>query len=179
MAQTNNNWLEAFRTLGLSAFLAIGVRTFVAEARYIPSESMLPTLEVNDRLMIEKLSYRFKTPQRGDVIVFMPPDEARLCTGETQKQAYIKRAIGLPGDVVEVKNSQVYINNKLLKEDYIQESPYYQYGPVTVPPNSYLVLGDNRNNSCDGHYWGFVPHENLIGRATVRYWPFNRFGTLD
>jgi signal peptidase I len=172
-----NPWLEGLKTIGLSAVLAIGIRQFVAEARYIPSGSMLPTLQINDRLIVDKISYRFNMPQRGDIVVFSP-------TPALEKQnfhdAFIKRVIGLPGDKVEVKGGRVYINDQPLREDYIgaDERPQYQWGPQVVPKDSYLVLGDNRNNSYDSHYWGFVPRENIIGRAVVRFWPPNRAGEI-
>jgi len=178
---TENPWIEGIKTIGLAAVLAFGIRTLVAEARYIPTPSMLPTLQINDRLIIDKVSYRFQDPQRGDIIVFMPPDSASLCTGQPPpiKDAYIKRVIGLPGDTVEVKEGKVFINKQPLQEKYIEEIPQYPYGPVVVAPNSYLVLGDNRNASCDSHYWGFVPRQNIIGRAIVRFWPLNRTGSID
>lgn len=171
-----NPFQEAFKTVILSAILALGIRTFVAEARYIPSGSMLPTLEINDRLIVDKLSYRFTKPQRGDVIVFSPTDQLKQLNF---KDAFIKRVIGLPGETVEVKGGRVYINNKPIGENYIKERPDYQYGPVVVPENNYLVLGDNRNNSYDSHYWGFVPEDRIIGRAVVRFWPPNRLGELN
>jgi signal peptidase I len=86
--------------------------------------------------------------------------------------------IGLPGETVEVKGGRVYVNNQPLREKYIKESPQYDYGPVIVPNDQYLVLGDNRNNSYDSHYWGFVPQDNIIGRAAVRFWPINRVGEI-
>lgn len=171
-----NPWIEAIKTVATAAVLAFGIRTFVAEARYIPSSSMVPTLEINDRLIIEKVSYHFNEPQRGDVVVFAPTDTLRE---QNFKDAFIKRIIGLPGDTVEVKGGRVYVNDRLLSEDYIAEKPNYNYGPVTVPAEQYLVLGDNRNNSYDSHYWGFVPKDRLIGRAIVRFWPLNRVGVLD
>ena len=175
-------WVEILKTLGLSAILAFGIRTFVAEARYIPSKSMVPTLQVDDRLIIDKVSYHFKQPQRGDIVVFMPPDEASaVCTGprtQRSKDAYIQRVIGLPGEKIEVKQGLVFINDSPLKETYLDSVPEYQYGPRVVPQGSYLVLGDNRNNSCDSHYWGFVPRENIIGHAIVRFWPLNRMGEI-
>ncbi|MBC7969982.1 MAG: signal peptidase I [Verrucomicrobia bacterium] len=172
---TENPWVEGLKTIGLSAVLAFGIRTFVAEARYIPSGSMLPTLQINDRLIVDKLGYHFKEPQRGDVVVFSPTD-----TLEKQNfhDAFIKRVIGLPGDKVEVKDGRVFINDQPLKENYIAENPQYQFGPVTVTQGSYLVLGDNRNNSYDSHYWGFVPRDHIIGRAIVRFWPMNRLGEI-
>ncbi|WP_354635090.1 signal peptidase I [Planktothricoides raciborskii] len=171
-----NPWLESLKTIVLSGILAIGIRTFVAEARYIPSGSMLPTLEINDRLIIDKLSYHFKDPQRGDIIVFSPTPALQK---ENFKDAFIKRVIGLPGDKVQVKLRVVYVNDQPIQEQYIQEQPNYDYGPVVVPENQYLVLGDNRNNSYDSHYWGFVPRENIIGQAVIRFFPFNRMGGID
>jgi signal peptidase I len=171
-----NPIVELLKTLVSAGILAIGIRSCVAEARYIPSESMLPTLEINDRLIVEKISYRFRKPERGDVVVFSPTDALKK---QDYKEAFIKRVIGIPGDVVEVKNNAVYVNDQKLTEKYIKEPPNYEYPPTKVPPGQYLVLGDNRNNSYDSHYWGFVPLENLIGRATVLFWPPDRLGSLD
>lgn len=173
-----NPWLEIVKTIGLAAVMAIGIRSFVAEARYIPSGSMLPTLEINDRLFIEKISYRFNPPERGDIIVFRPTDTLKQENPEL-KDAFIKRVIGTPGDVVEVRNEKVFINGEPIEEDYIAAPPEYEWGPEEVPEDSYLVLGDNRNNSYDSHYWGFVPRENIIGRAAVRFWPPDRIGEVD
>ena len=171
-----NPVVEIVKTLATALILAMGIRTLVAEARYIPSSSMEPTLEINDRLIIEKVSYRFKTPQRGDVVVFSPTDTLKE---QNFKDAFIKRVIGLPGETIEVKGGKVYVNGQPIREKYIEEAPEYSYGPETVPEDQYLVLGDNRNNSYDSHYWGFVPRKNLIGRAIVRFWPFERLGSLD
>lgn len=174
-----SSWLgELGRTIALSVILALGIRTFVAEARWIPSESMVPTLKVYDKLIVDKLSYHFTDPQRGDIVVFSPTDNI-MRDNPNLKDAFIKRVIGLPGEKVEVKGGRVYINDQPLRENYIEDLPQYKYGPATVPPNSYLVLGDNRNNSYDSHFWGFVPHDNIIGRAIVRFWPPNRVGELD
>jgi signal peptidase I len=173
--QQENSIVEALKTLGLSAILAIGIRTYVAEARYIPSGSMLPTLEINDRLIVDKVSYHFQNPQREDIIVFNPTERLEE---QNFHDAFIKRIIGLPGDTIEVKGGTVYINGKPLQENYIEAKPDYAYGPVTVPPNSYLVFGDNRNNSYDSHYWGFVPRQKIVGKAIVRFWPPNRVGGL-
>ncbi|HEY9891015.1 MAG TPA: signal peptidase I [Candidatus Sericytochromatia bacterium] len=174
--KAENPWTEALKTVALSAVLAFGIRSFVAEARYIPSGSMLPTLQINDRLIIDKISYNFRNPDRGDIIVFNPTDTLKQ---QNFKDAFIKRLIGLPGDKVEVKEGRVYVNNQPLKENYIEEKPNYNFGPVTVLPNQYLVLGDNRNNSYDSHYWGSVPRDRIIGRAVVRFWPLNRVGEID
>ncbi len=174
--KVENPWIEGLKTIVLSGVLAFGIRTFVAEARYIPSGSMLPTLQINDRLIIDKITYNFRDPQRGDIVVFSPTDELKR---QNFKDAFIKRVIGLPGEEVEVKGGRVYVNGQPLREKYIEEQPNYSYGPVKVPSNQYLVLGDNRNNSYDSHYWGFVPREYIIGRAVVRFWPLNRVGEID
>ncbi len=172
-----NPWKDGFKTLGLSLMLALGLRHFVVEPRYIPSESMLPTLQVNDHLMVDKVTYRFQDPVRGDIVVFMPTDELQE-QNPRFRTAFIKRVIGLPGDTIEVRDGQVFVNDQTLQEDYIAAPPDYTWGPETVPNAAYLVLGDNRNNSFDSHFWGYVPRENIIGRAVVRFWPPDRVGTL-
>jgi len=181
--QPENPWVEAAKTIVTAGILAIAIRTFVAEARYIPSSSMENTLQINDRLIINKFSYRFHEPKRGDIAVFMAPKRAgEVCQRikTAPKDAYIKRVIGLPGDKVEVNTKhQVLINNQVLTEKYIKEPPDYSFDPIIVPPNSYLMLGDNRNNSCDGHLWGFLPRENFIGPAVFLFWPLNRLGMLN
>ncbi|NET30605.1 MAG: signal peptidase I [Cyanothece sp. SIO1E1] len=176
--RNDNPWLEGLQTIGLSVVLALGIRHFVAEARYIPSGSMEPTLQINDRLIVEKISYYFNPPERGDIVVFWPTDELKRHSPQL-KDAFIKRVIGLPGETVEVRDGLVYVNDEPLEEDYIAAEPQYQWGPEVISPDSYLVLGDNRNNSYDSHYWGFVPRENIIGRAVVRFWPPDRLGDLE
>lgn len=172
----NNLWIEGVKTVGLSLVFAFGIRILVAEPRYVASGSMQPTLEVNDRLMVDKLSYRWSNPQRGDIIVFSPTEALKR---QNLKDTFIKRVIGLPGEKVEIKEGRVYINDQLLREKYISEHLVYGWGPVTVPPNSYLVMGDNRDNSYDGRYWGFVPRSNIIGKAVVRFWSPDRIGKID
>ncbi|MFB2898626.1 signal peptidase I [Aerosakkonemataceae cyanobacterium BLCC-F50] len=183
----DNAWLEVLKTILLSGVLALGIRTFVAEARYIPSGSMLETLQINDRLIVDKLSYNFSSPNRGDIIVFNP---TKALEEQNFHDAFIKRVIGLPGEKVELKNGKVYINGKVLQETYThgQETstdvcpagqPAFLAKPVVVPPNSYLVLGDNRRNSYDGRCWGLVPRDRIIGKASVRFWPLNSIGGID
>ncbi|MGL4504075.1 MAG: signal peptidase I [Planktothrix sp.] len=161
--------------LAIALGLSLLIRTFVAEPRFIPSDSMFPTLEINDRLVIEKVSYYLKSPQFRDIIVFTPPSQLQEI-GYGADQAFIKRIIGKPGQTIEVKNGRVYIDNQPQFERYIAEEPHYQLAPVKVPENCYFVMGDNRNDSNDSHVWGFLPKENIIGRAVFRFWPIERFG---
>lgn len=191
--QEESWWLEAAKTIGLSLLLAFGIRTYVAEARFIPSGSMEPTLQVDDRLIIEKLSYYFRSPERGDIVVFNPTQELRR-QGFTD--AFIKRVVGIPGDRLEIKEGAVYLNDQRLSEPYVAEgnltlvescagsaqgkdapAPYLSQ-PVTIPPDSVLVLGDNRGNSYDGRCWGLVRKGDVVGRASFRFWPPKRTGTL-
>jgi signal peptidase I len=158
-----------------SIFLAFSIRAFVAEARFIPADSMLPTLRIDDRLIIDKLSYRFKSPQRGDLIVFNP---TKALQEQNFKDAFIKRIIGVPGDTIAIQNGKLLLNGKVTPESYVLEKANYTYGPAIVPAGEYFVLGDNRNNSYDSHYWGFVPRDKIIGQATKRFWPIGRAGSL-
>lgn len=177
-------WVRAWRTqkenlqlIVIALCLALLLRTFVAEPRYIPSDSMLPTLEMGDRLVVEKISYRFHPPATGDIIVFDPPEKLQIL-GYAKDQAFIKRIIGEPGQTVSIAHDQVYLNNEPLQEDYIAEPPAYQWGPEQVPSGEFFVMGDNRNDSNDSHVWGFLPTKNIIGRAWFRFWPLNRIGFI-
>ena len=194
-------WVETIKTLGLSLVLALGTRQFVADARFIPSGSMEPTLQVDDRVMVDKVSYRFSNPQRGDIVVFDPTDGLKA-QGHTE--SFIKRIIGLPGDKVVVVDDKVTINGQPLSENYpstVRETEMTQLyfkkhnkspdsplwsaadkGPdfnKVVPLDHYVVMGDHRSNSADSRMWGFLPKKNLIGKAVVRYWPLDRMGALD
>lgn len=165
-------------TLLIALALALVLRTWVAEPRFIPSTSMAPTLHIGDRLVVDKLSYHWQPPRRGDIVVFRPPQSLQK-EGYDSHQAFIKRVIGEPGDTLQVIQGQVWLNGQSLIEPYILEPPRYQTPPLLVPPGSLLVLGDNRNNSNDSHVWGPLPQENLIGRARFRFWPLHRWGWPD
>lgn len=162
---------EVWGIMGAGFLVGAVVHTFVAEVRYIPSLSMKPTVEKRDRIILDKLHYRYNVPKRQEIVVFKPP-EALLKL--SIYDSLIKRVIGLPGEQVQVKHGQVYINNQPLKEDYIAEPPKYNWGPQIVPPKSYLVLGDNRNQSFDSHEWGFLSQDLIVGRTSVRFWPLHR-----
>ncbi|BAZ45845.1 signal peptidase I [Chondrocystis sp. NIES-4102] len=176
-ANLRRNLKENGSTVIIALLLAFLIRVFIAEPRYIPSESMFPTLETGDRLVVEKVAYKFHPPNKGDIIVFEPPAPLRLL-GYEKNQAFIKRAIATGGETVAIKDGVVYINNQPLSEDYIAAPPEYELMPVTVPAGQLFVMGDNRNNSNDSHIWGFLPTENVIGHAILRFWPLNRIGTV-
>jgi len=179
--QNDNNWqhqiLENLKIILFSILLALVIRSFIAEPRYIPSDSMLPTLVQGDRLVIDKLSYRFHPPVLGDIVVFEPPKQLQQL-GYDKAKAFIKRVMAIAGDTVEVKDGKVYRNGQLLKEDYIFSHPNYQLPRVLVPEGELFVMGDNRNNSNDSHIWGFLPVENVIGKAILRFFPFNKLGSV-
>jgi signal peptidase I len=131
---------------------------------------MEPTLQSGEFVIVNKLAYLFGEPTTGDVIVFHFPRDP--------DQEYIKRIIGLPGDRVEIKNGEVYVNDRVLDEDYIAASPVYE-DILEVPGDSLIVLGDNRNNSSDSHNWGPVPLDFVIGKAMFVYWPPTEWGLLN
>lgn len=165
---------ETVSVVLIAFVLAMLLRTFVIEGRIIPTGSMLPTLQLQDRVMVNKFIYRFKEPQRGDIVVFRPPDVINA------NEDYIKRVIGLPGEKVEMKNGKVYINDKPLNEPYLNEEIDYEYGPVVVPEDCLLVLGDNRNHSFDSHMWNaWLTKDRLKGKAFMVYWPINHLHLLE
>ncbi|MFM8006790.1 MAG: signal peptidase I [Dolichospermum sp.] len=194
----DNSWIvELSKTMILSVFLALGIRTFVAEARWIPSGSMEPTLHgvqdqwKADKIIVDKVKYKFANPQRGDIVVFSPPVTIQ---NNPQREAFIKRVIGLPGEKIELRAGKVYINGRPLQENlYLSSSvrtfvepcnntslqPPFLAKPEVIPPNSYLMLGDNRGSSYDGRCWGVVPRDHIIGQAVVRFWPLNKIGSID
>lgn len=164
--------LELLKSLLIAGALAFIIITFIIQGFYIPSGSMRPTLEVGDRIFVNKFIYRFKEPARRDLIVFYYPNDP------TKK--YIKRLIGLGGETVEIIEGQVYIEGQPLEETYtLQEMYRGDYGPTQIQEDNYFVLGDNRNNSEDSRYWGFVPREMIIGQAFLIFWPLLRIGLIQ
>lgn len=164
---------ETISVIIIAFVLAMILRNYVIEGREIPTGSMLQTVQLNDRIWVNRFIYRFKEPQRGDVVMFQPPATIKSPT------PYLKRVIGLPGETVEMKNQKVYINGRALVEPYVSEPLDYTFGPVVVPPNSLLVLGDNRNNSYDSHEWNaWLTEDRLMGKAIAIYWPLNHFKLL-
>ncbi|MHB1125505.1 MAG: signal peptidase I [Bacillota bacterium] len=157
----------------IAVVISLTIRTYIAEARWIPSGSMEPTLEIGDRIIIDKIFFKQTGIHRHDVIVFDPPYY------DAEKKALIKRVIGLPGDEVEVRNGQVLVNGQALIEPYEMEKPAVDYGPVTIPEGMLFVMGDNRNNSMDSRSWGYLPEKNIIGKAFAKYYPINHMRLID
>jgi signal peptidase I len=183
---------EYFESIVIAVILALFIRTFVVQAFKIPTGSMEENLLIGDHLLVNKFVFGptasslerailpIGTIERGEVIVFKFPVEP--------ERDFIKRVIGLPGETVEVKEKKVYINGKPLDEPYVHfieppstNSEFHEvtsfdvrerYGPVTVPPNQFFVMGDNRDNSQDSRYWGFLPRENVKGKALLIYWSY-------
>jgi signal peptidase I len=183
---------EYFESIVIAVILALFIRTFVVQAFKIPTGSMEENLLIGDHLLVNKFVFGASqtalersllpvgTIKRRDIIVFKYPEEP--------DRDFIKRVIGLPGETVEVREKKVYINGKPLDEPYVHflappsaSSEFHevtsfnvreQYGPVTVPPNHYFVMGDNRDNSQDSRYWGFLPRELIKGKSLVIYWSY-------
>jgi signal peptidase I len=166
------------KVLVIALVVALTVRVFIAEPRYIPSNSMDPTLYIGDRLIVDKVSYTWQPPHQGDIVVFEPPPQLTEL-GYDRGQAFIKRIIGEPGHVVQVTQGQVWLDGAPLQEPYILEPPQYEMVPIAVPAGYVFVMGDNRNDSNDSHVWGVLPQQNIIGRAWFRFWPLDRLGPVD
>ncbi|MDD4986834.1 MAG: signal peptidase I [Dehalococcoidales bacterium] len=164
--------MKLARDLLISIVLSVGVFLLVqntVQTYYILSASMEPHLQIGDRVLVNKIIYRFWSPSRGDIIIFQPEDNP---TGIP----FIKRVIGLPGDTVEIKNGAVYVNGEALREPYLKQFPSYSMQAVIVPAGEYFVLGDNRNISNDSHVWGTVSRDQIIGKASLTLWPPDEWG---
>lgn len=144
----------------------------------VPSESMAPTLQVGDRLFVHRDDAYL--PESGDIVVFTPPQaSAEFLPIDRTASLFVKRVIGRPGQRIEISNGQVWVDGSPIPETYVETPPVYRWGPDVVPPDSYFVLGDNRNNSNDSHLWGYVPKANLLGKAYKIYWPPARIQALE
>jgi len=224
-----NRWaitLEWGESLLIALILALFLRTFFIGVYRIPTGSMIPTLNIGDHLLVNKLVYKIRSPQRGEVIVFLYPVEEYICRGckdtyaplegdpssgiepgtsfeklpddwvcpicergkgkfRRLRKSFIKRLVGLPEEKLEIgEEGEIYINDKVVnKPSPIAQNHYFKVGeygtlPVRIPPDSYYALGDNVYSSKDSRYWGFVPEENLIGKALVIYFPLGRIRVI-
>lgn len=173
---------EVLETIGLAVVLFLVINIISARVR-VDGVSMLPTLNNNDFVLINRLAYKLGSYHHGDIIVFRPPMFPEqtfwrrflgLPNISDYYEDYIKRIVGLPGDRVQVAQGVVYINGMELTEPYIAAPPNYS-GEWVVPQGELFVLGDNRNNSSDSHAWGFLPEQNILGKAVLIYWPFKNW----
>ena len=166
-------WIAIVIVAILVSFL---MRTFAFQTFFIPSGSMEPTLQIGDRIIVDKLAVDFGTIHRGDILVFKAPP-AENC-GEVVTDL-VKRVVGLPGDHLTSKGNTIYVNGKALKETWTHTEPLGQaIGHVTVAKNHYFMMGDNHDNSCDSRMWGTIPKSDVIGKAFLRIWPLSRIGFL-
>ena len=167
--------VEWLLVLAAALTLFVVVRMVVMQAYWIPSGSMENTLLVGDRVMVNKLSYKLHDVHRGDVVVFERPEGVR----KDEIKDLIKRVVALPGENVQAKDGQLYIDGHLLSEPYLKEpASVADFGPVLVPTGSVFVMGDNRRNSSDSRVFGPIKQSSIVGRAFVRFWPVTRFGSL-
>jgi signal peptidase I len=176
--------------------IAFLVKSLVAQAFYIPSESMVPTLEVGDRVLVSRISYRLHDPNRGDVVVFTSPFQnggsddpgavQRVLHGilesiglrQPSTEDFIKRVIGLPGETVEGKDGRILIGGRALEEPYLADKPVGDFPPKQIPAGALWVMGDNRNRSSDSRVFGPIDEHKIVGRAILRIWPIPRLGFL-
>lgn len=163
-------YLEAFV---IAIVLALFIITFIAQSFVVQGRSMEPTLYHGQRLLVDKLTYRFRPPAPGEIAVFRYPADPR--------RKFIKRIIGVPGDEIMIRDTVVYLNGRPLEENYIYGPTYGDWGPRKVPAGRYFVMGDNRNNSDDSRFpdVGFVARDLLMGRAVISYWPVGSLGFLS
>ncbi|MGA1826167.1 MAG: signal peptidase I [bacterium] len=168
---------EYLQAILIAIVLALLVRAFIIQAFKIPSGSMLETLQIGDHILVNKFIFHFTEPKRGDIIVFKFPGD--------KKKDYIKRLIGVPGDRLEIKNQQIYINNVLLDEPLVEEYAEHKgirtdipqrddFGPMIIPEKCYFMMGDNRDRSSDSRFWGLLKRELIEGKAFIIYWSWDK-----
>ena len=202
-ASAGSSILELVLIVAVALGLALAIQAFIVKPYRIPSESMVPTLEVGQRVLVNRLGMHFGDPKVGDIVVFHPPQGAEAsppnqcgeqappgaaCDKPTTKEAsvnFIKRVVGIPGDRISIRNGRVIRNGRLTKESFINSTCADNTGAgctfpktITIPPGHYFMMGDNRGESDDSRFWGPVPKSWIIGNAFATYWPPDRIGLL-
>ena len=185
MKNSSTKWgaiITDLKNLLIWIVIALIIRWQVIEPRWIPSGSMLPTLQIKDKILVEKLSPKFNLKKnlfrlKDKIIVFEVPEQL-LKAGYESDTALIKRVVGVPGDKVEVRDGKLFLNDIQQTKYPTDKNINYSSGPFQVPDDYLWVMGDNRNNSMDSHIWGFLPYKKIVGRAILRYWPINHFGPI-
>ncbi len=166
--------MEWVVVIAVAVAIALFINFCIIINSTVPTSSMENTIMPGDRILGLRITYLFEEPKYGDIVVFKYPDNP--------KETFVKRLIGVPGDIVEVKAGVTYVNGEALTENYLKEEMFENdYGPYVVPKDSYFVMGDNRNNSLDSRFWettNFVPRKSILGKAFVCYWPIKHFGKL-
>jgi signal peptidase I len=197
-SRAKNPLTETISIVVVAIALALGIQAFLVKPFRIPSESMVPTLAVGQRVLVDRVSMNFSPPQRGEIVVFQPPAGAeegacgdlgtasdQACPEPTSKKAetnFIKRVVAVPGDVLQVIDGRVYVNGNRQVEPFARADancPICDLAePIRIPPGHFFMMGDNRGQSADSREWGPVPDDWIIGRAFFTYWPPDRFGPL-
>lgn len=171
-----NAFYETLRTVVLVLLTAFIIRVFIMQPFLVQGASMEPTLTNSEYLIVEKVAYKFRQPERGEIVVFRAP--------VNWTENYIKRVIALPGETIKIEDSKIFINNKVLEESYIESSGVSFDNPdysleLTLGEDEYFVIGDNRNHSSDSRSWGPLPRQNIIGRAFIAIFPLDFFGIIN
>jgi signal peptidase I len=196
-SKRRNSLVELVMIVGVALGLALAIQALLVKPFRIPSESMVPTLEINQRVLVDRVSKRFSEPDRGDIVVFKPPQGAdqNACgvqhsaqsacprpTPERSDTNFIKRVVGMPGDRLSIRGGRVYLNGRAQREPYAR--PDSACGicnlprEITIPKGYYFMMGDNRGESADSREWGPIPEDWMIGQAFMTYWPPGKIGTL-
>jgi signal peptidase I len=173
LTRVGEELLAWFRTLVSAAVYATLIVTFGFQVARVEGQSMAPTLEDQDRLIVNKFAYRLHDPEVGDIVMLLYPEDP--------SKSFVKRVMGAPGDTIRIVDGRVFRNDVLQPDDYIPDEfrSHDQWGPQTVPAGYYFVMGDHRNNSSDSRTWSFVPQKYIIGKVQVRWWPLDQARVFD
>jgi signal peptidase I len=194
-ARKRGSLLELVLIIAVALGLALGIQAVLVKPFRIPSQSMEPTLDVGQRVLVDRVSLRFSEPHEGDIVVFHPPSGAdtnacgvdhqpdQACPRPTEQKSdtnFIKRVVGEPGDRLKVLDGRVFIDGEPLDEPYVQQDANCEIcdlpEEITIPPGHFFMMGDNRGSSADSREWGPIPEDWIIGNAFFTYWPPNRIG---